>query len=163
MPSHRLFLLLGLYQREATSATNVTYVEYPQRFENDYCVTVFITMADYVGTTRPVTGMGLVPETRPLLSRGESTLSTRRNRHQRLTLIGTCIQIMVTCFGLFLEMAPQTAIFQDIICNEYYKNGSTTVHMSEADCKIEPVQSQVALVNGWKGVCFIALICGGKS
>ncbi|KAJ6184693.1 hypothetical protein N7519_005994 [Penicillium mononematosum] len=44
-----------------------------------------------------------------------------------------------------IVMVPRMAIFEDIICRDYYAGIA-----AGADCKIEPVQSELACINGWK-------------
>ncbi|KAH1909192.1 uncharacterized protein AFUA_5G12740 [Aspergillus fumigatus Af293] len=44
-------------------------------------------------------------------------------------------------FGFYLTVPAQTRIFEEIICRQYTAQG---------DCKIAPVQSELAAVNGWK-------------
>ncbi|RHZ44420.1 uncharacterized protein CDV56_103014 [Aspergillus thermomutatus] len=44
-----------------------------------------------------------------------------------------------------IAMAPRMVIFEDIICHDYYAGFAGV-----ADCKIEPVQSELARINGWK-------------
>ncbi|KAL2867573.1 MFS transporter [Aspergillus lucknowensis] len=44
-----------------------------------------------------------------------------------------------------ITLAPRMVIFEDIICRDYY-----TDIAGVTDCKIEPVQSELARINGWK-------------
>lgn len=79
--------------------------------------------------------------------------------NSRHTLPGTpsvlAITVAASALILILDVvasvptAPRMVIFEDIICRNYYASlqdgGGGTV-----DCKIEPVQSELALINGWK-------------
>lgn len=39
-------------------------------------------------------------------------------------------------------------IFEDILCRQYY--AAHPIHPSEQNCKIAPVQNELARINGWK-------------
>ncbi|KAJ5627096.1 hypothetical protein N7528_004523 [Penicillium herquei] len=60
--------------------------------------------------------------------------------------------ILAMDFGFFIGAAPQTEIFQDIICQNYLAaSGNHTDKIPTEDiCKSTPVQSELVLVNGWK-------------
>ena len=47
-------------------------------------------------------------------------------------------------------VAPQMMIFEKIICRDYYAEWQTGAGSSNA-CKIEPIQSELATINGWWG------------
>lgn len=52
-----------------------------------------------------------------------------------------------------IPVASQLAILEDIVCQQYYSNGGVAAPPAAADrCKIEPVQSEMAFINGWKDV-----------
>ncbi|KAK4184894.1 major facilitator superfamily domain-containing protein, partial [Podospora australis] len=53
--------------------------------------------------------------------------------------------------GSFLSLAPQTAILESIVCRQYYEDIRLRPLVID-DCKIEPIQSKVAFINGWKDV-----------
>lgn len=69
------------------------------------------------------------------------------------------ILLLALDFGSYLGTPPQIEIFEDIICRGYYaklnqtSSGTTTLlhPLDDAICKVAPVQSELALVNGWKG------------
>lgn len=65
----------------------------------------------------------------------------------RILLVGSVL-VLLADFGFFLAIPPQTKIFEDILCNQYY--ASQSIPPFEADCKIAPVQSELARINGWK-------------
>ncbi|RAK73277.1 putative MFS multidrug transporter [Aspergillus fijiensis CBS 313.89] len=78
---------------------------------------------------------------------------TSASRSRKLTvMIAASILILAVDFGFYLTAAPQTKIFEDIVCQNYLTtlgNPADTVP-TEGICKSEPVQSELALVNGWK-------------
>ncbi|OJJ47370.1 hypothetical protein ASPZODRAFT_65203 [Penicilliopsis zonata CBS 506.65] len=87
-------------------------------------------------------------EIAPLLGTNASASRSRK----LLVMIGGSILILAMDFGFFLTVAPQTKIFEDIICRDYLAalgNRTDTIPL-EGVCKSGPVQSELALVNGWK-------------
>ncbi|KAF2970819.1 hypothetical protein GQX73_g2829 [Xylaria multiplex] len=62
--------------------------------------------------------------------------------------IAISVLLMMAEFTNLIAMAPRMAIFEDIICRQYYADWQDMT--SVADCKIEPVQSELARINGWK-------------
>lgn len=71
---------------------------------------------------------------------------------KRIVMIAASTLVLACDFGFYLTTAPQTEIFQDIICRNYMATlgKSSDTIPTEAICKSEPVQSELALVNGWK-------------
>jgi hypothetical protein len=58
-------------------------------------------------------------------------------------------------FGHFIGTAPQLKIFEDIICENYKRSLDQQAPYANTDfdgsiCKSEPVQSELALISGWK-------------
>lgn len=51
----------------------------------------------------------------------------------RILLVGSVL-VLLADFGFFLAIPPQTKIFEDILCNQYY--ASQSVPPFEVDCKI---------------------------
>jgi hypothetical protein len=45
---------------------------------------------------------------------------------------------------------PRMVIFEDIICRNHYASLRDGGDGGAVDCKIEPVQSELAIINGWK-------------
>jgi hypothetical protein len=95
-------------------------------------------------------------ESTPLLSgsheavpQGENPIPTEDRPRMAIFTISAII-----CFidiSSFLPDAPQIAIFENIACKNYYSSGIHTLDESNnARCKIEPIQSDVALLNSWK-------------
>ena len=98
-------------------------------------------------------------ETTPLLAgdipRSETSAEALRASKKLLILVATSTLILLADFGFYLSAAPQTAIFERIICHKYYPDLNTTAIVdsggeSASICKSEAVQSELALVNGWK-------------
>lgn len=98
-------------------------------------------------------------ETTPLLAgdipRTETSTEALRASKKLLILIATSTLILLADFGFYLSAAPQTAIFERIICHSYYPDLNTTAIVgidgeTSTICKSEAVQSELALINGWK-------------
>ncbi|KAK7738443.1 hypothetical protein SLS62_011373 [Diatrype stigma] len=67
------------------------------------------------------------------------------SRSSRLILVQLCFVMLLFDFTQYSVYAPLTEVFEDIICNNFYPPGSP-----ERDCKSVPVQSELALVKGYK-------------
>lgn len=98
----------------------------------------------------------LARETEPLLAaehaapNDDVAASPLKTRQQRFIFSVICMLAIVAGFASYLEFAPQTKIFQDIVCREYYRNHESRLDIDlNVDCKIEPVQSEVAYIVGW--------------
>lgn len=84
--------------------------------------------------------------------RGSQTSSTSESEYSArnaftLTIAISALLMLADVTNL-ITLAPRMAIFEDIICSQHY---ATLQDMAGvADCKIEPVQSELARVNGWK-------------
>lgn len=100
-------------------------------------------------------------ENTPLLESAQS----RRSRISRITPSWTWIQwrVMLVAaflmfsvnFGHYMGTAPQLKIFEDIICQNYkqslnQENSHARTAFDDNICKSEPVQSELALISGWK-------------
>lgn len=70
----------------------------------------------------------------------------KKSQRWRILLVGSFL-VLIVDFGFFLAIPAQTRIFEDILCRQYY--GSTD-NLAEADCKVVPVQSELARIAGWK-------------
>ncbi|KAJ5719975.1 hypothetical protein N7493_006853 [Penicillium malachiteum] len=102
----------------------------------------------------------------PYQSETTCLLETSRPQQKRLwnalpqwTWIQWRVMLLVLMFsvnfGHFMGTAPQLAIFEDIICENYKRSlGREASHkIIEFDkniCKSEPVQSELAFISGWK-------------
>jgi hypothetical protein len=82
----------------------------------------------------------------PAISARQTPWSKRTQRWQIL-IVGSLL-ILLTEFGFFLPIPPQTKIFKDILCRKYY--AAQPPHPSEQNCKITPVQIELARINGGK-------------
>ncbi|KAJ5714092.1 uncharacterized protein N7483_011273 [Penicillium malachiteum] len=72
----------------------------------------------------------------------------------RVTLLAAFLMFSVN-FGHFMGTAPQLAIFENVICENYKRSLGreapyTTVEFDNNICKSEPVQSELAFLLGWK-------------
>ena len=97
----------------------------------------------------------------------------RPNSNLKVVLCSICVLLIFLTSGDFIAISPQTKLFEDIICNNHYGGVYTTTSnvtgfsgtRDENRCKAEPVQSELAIVLGWKetfeqipGRCLIILI-----
>jgi hypothetical protein len=60
-------------------------------------------------------------------------------------LIQICVVTLLFDFAQYSVYAPLTEVFEEIICNNIFPPGSP-----QRDCKAIPVQSELALVKGYK-------------
>ncbi len=65
-------------------------------------------------------------------------------------VIQLCALTLIFDFTQYSVYAPLTAVFEDIICTRYYSSASPSGLLSQRDCKVFPVQSELALVKGYK-------------
>ena len=99
------------------------------------------------------------PERIPFLRATEGpSLPSDEDESYQHTRSPNVISVTVTATALMFIMdlvttatvAPQMMIFEKIICREYYAEWQAGAGLSNA-CKIEPVQSELAMINGWWG------------
>jgi hypothetical protein len=72
---------------------------------------------------------------------------------------GLASRTALCCLGMFLlvEMfnfvaaAPLTALFENILCDSYYRQNRPEQPGQVSDCKIESIQKELAALKGWKG------------
>lgn len=76
------------------------------------------------------------------------TMDKNKNTQRWQILLFGSLLIFLADFGFFLAIPPQTKIFEDILCRQYYAAHPTPLF--EQNCKIVPVQSELARINGWK-------------
>ncbi|PWY64054.1 MFS general substrate transporter [Aspergillus heteromorphus CBS 117.55] len=91
-------------------------------------------------------------ENAPLLGTTQ-VLKPSSSRSQKLTvMIAASTLTLALDIGFYLTAAPQTKIFENIVCQNYLAGLGNPAGMipPEGICKSEPVQSELALVNGWK-------------
>ncbi|KAL4935447.1 major facilitator superfamily domain-containing protein [Aspergillus oleicola] len=91
-------------------------------------------------------------ETTPLLppqpqpAQASTTHPLRHNAHKILLLV---FMVAITIdFGDCLSTTPRTQILENIICHNFHPDTATTSNPSQ--CKDADVQSELALINGWK-------------
>ncbi|KAJ5614803.1 hypothetical protein N7528_008457 [Penicillium herquei] len=98
----------------------------------------------------------MATESQPLLPENVSEMDTKKKtRGKLMILVVGAIFILGADCGFYLSAAPQTAIFEKIICRNYLEfldNTNTTLPASDvADpCKSEVVQGELALITGYK-------------
>lgn len=94
-------------------------------------------------------------ETVPLLAntiRDVPVRSPSSSSKKLLVLVVCSIIIMSVDFGFFMAQAPQTAIFEEIICRNHGLQSRTANGTSDGidPCKSELVQGELALILGYK-------------
>ena len=76
----------------------------------------------------------------------------------RRTILSAAAVLLALNIGSHVTFAPQTAILQDIVCRNYYADGVSGLPRLPAGdnddgrCEIEPILSEIALINAWKDV-----------
>jgi hypothetical protein len=82
-------------------------------------------------------------------------LSSWTTTQWRLMIAGAILLLTIN-FGLYLSVAPQIEVFEQAICQRYQSAindtalGPTIIRVQDDICKSEPVQSELAVVLGWK-------------
>src|SRR4051794_32743860 len=66
------------------------------------------------------------------------------------TILSLSAVMLILDISSYVAIAPETAIFEDIACNKYYTAFGHAGDSNSERCKIEPIQSEVALISGWK-------------
>jgi hypothetical protein len=90
-------------------------------------------------------------ETEPLLGSADSARGRSAGSKKMLILVVCSIFVLALDFGFFLGTAPQTQIFEQIICRKYQADLQRTGNITNGDpCKSEAVQGELALVIGLK-------------
>ncbi|KAK2773040.1 hypothetical protein FQN52_004725 [Onygenales sp. PD_12] len=98
-------------------------------------------------------------ETQPLLAAEPSPSQTRprRFREKPVVLVFLCL-LLIFCIdvGSYMCLAPQTRIYESIACRNYYEShdpgwNQSVTEIPEEQCKIPPVQSEVAFVQAMQG------------
>ncbi|KAJ5667315.1 adenylate cyclase [Penicillium longicatenatum] len=106
--------------------------------------------------------MSGVAETRPLLSSEDSNISDpsdvellvdqescSKSHATRVIAINAICTIIADLAG-YGSIAPQLQIFEQTICRDYYPSIGVSINTLDQDqCNIEPIQSELALINGW--------------
>lgn len=93
-------------------------------------------------------------ETEPLLANTiRAVHAPRASSSKKLLVLGVCcVLILAVDFGFFMASAPQTAIFEEIICRNHglQSRASNGTSGGVDPCKSELVQGELALVLGYK-------------
>lgn len=89
----------------------------------------------------------------------EDALKQRRKTQLYMTILMT-LAILLLDTSAYLGVAPQTEIYERIVCDQYYQHGSVQIpqhqshHMAwkepEYDCTVDAVQVELAFVNQLK-------------
>lgn len=86
----------------------------------------------------------------------QSSSSDRLYQHKRrynplYIAVVASLTFLITDIVGQIVVAPRLAIFEQIICTGYYTTQASGAGGPEVgDCKVEPVQSELALINGWR-------------
>jgi MFS family permease len=97
--------------------------------------------------------MTLAHETEPLLANTVRDVpqSQSLNSKKLVVSIICATMLLATDFGFFMAQAPQTAIFEEIICRNHGLRSRDAATIDGVDpCKSELVQGELALILGWK-------------
>lgn len=96
-------------------------------------------------------------EAESLLTDSSECRSPNASTSKRLSILIVCgILVLAADFGFYLSQAPQTALFEQIICRTHGIQSRGAVNATadipnEGDpCKSEVVQGELALVLGYK-------------
>ena len=90
----------------------------------------------------------------PRSDRGRSNHDESDDENQSSTrsaftvTIAISVLLMMADVSNSIAMAPRMVIYEDIVCRQYYADWQDIAGVT--DCKIEPVQSELALIYGWK-------------
>ncbi|OJJ45770.1 hypothetical protein ASPZODRAFT_523758 [Penicilliopsis zonata CBS 506.65] len=89
-------------------------------------------------------------ESTPLLAIGQR--SPRESRKRWLVLFISSLLILGADLGVTISSTPQLEIFEEILCHNYYgsHDGPAGTMIDERLCKSAEVQTELALINGWK-------------
>lgn len=94
-----------------------------------------------------------IDETVPLLSSSKGVDPPVNKALRRRVFIALLAMICILDLGAVLGASPATQIYEEIICWNHYndisKNPSKMLDKVPRDCKIEPVQSELAFLTGW--------------
>ena len=78
---------------------------------------------------------------------------SRTPRSSLWIVLSLAAVMLILDISSYIAMAPETAILEDIACSKYYnrlEQMNPPASFQTRDCKIKPIQSEVALINGWK-------------
>jgi hypothetical protein len=66
------------------------------------------------------------------------------------TYYNLCVLTLIFDSTQYAVYAPLTAVFEDIICTHHYSSTFHRLLLPQRDCKVVPVQHELALVKGYK-------------
>jgi hypothetical protein len=97
----------------------------------------------------------LIPDEATFLLRGADTTAVpvRKGPDMWLALrVVTAISLLVFALEVSSAIAdaPQTQILEGIVCEKHYATSSWNNGISDERCKIEAIQTEVAMLIGWK-------------
>ncbi|EED22271.1 conserved hypothetical protein [Talaromyces stipitatus ATCC 10500] len=73
------------------------------------------------------------------------------NRRMLYTIASLCVVLLIFDLSNYIAVVPQTAIYEEIVCRGYYSSEKLALGNPSGDkCKVEPIQSEVALISGWR-------------
>ncbi|KAH8721147.1 Efflux pump ustT [Beauveria bassiana] len=64
--------------------------------------------------------------------------------------VAASVIILISDVVASVPMTPRLVIFEDILCRNYYDAWGGSGDSRMCDCKVEPVQAELAVINGWK-------------
>ncbi|KAM3463463.1 hypothetical protein NHJ6243_003294 [Beauveria neobassiana] len=64
--------------------------------------------------------------------------------------VAVSVIILISDVVASVPMTPRLVIFEDILCRNYYDAWGGSGDSRLGDCKVEPVQAELAVINGWK-------------
>lgn len=70
------------------------------------------------------------------------------SRNVLTVTIAASVLILILDVVASVPMTPRLVLFEEIICRNHYSTWGSNAEMD--DCKVAPVQSELALINGWK-------------
>lgn len=111
----------------------------------------------------------MTSETTPLLGRipDEDVQQPRGNNdssgefksvdyHATYVILICSFLILAADVAAFMSMAPLTRLLESVICQDYYRRNAAfqdaSTEIPEHMCKINPIQSELAMLKGWSAV-----------
>lgn len=94
-------------------------------------------------------------ESQPLLAANTTANTPSKASKKLLILVVAGVFLFAVDFGAFMSSAPQTAIFEQIICRDRVHshdmlNATRNAFQGSDPCKSEAVQGELALILGYK-------------
>lgn len=108
---------------------------------------------------RPPIQVETIDETIPLLGGDDATPAEINKFIKRQTFLITAAAIVIIDLAMWLGIAPQAQIFEDIICRQYYEHAANDptkilLPIASYDCKVPSVQNELAFITGWQDTLF---------